>query len=82
MQQAAITQSAKSSTGLAAMKAALNQRMIERAVRGSTKAGLPPMRVECHPDGRIVLWFGESKVSAEDGLDQELTYWKRGHDND
>jgi hypothetical protein len=51
--------------------------MIERAVRAAHKAGVPPTSVECHPDGRIVLCFGESKVGPEDGLDQELEQWKR-----
>jgi hypothetical protein len=61
------------------MRSPLNQRMIERAVRASCKAGMPPSSVECHPDGKVVLWFGQSKASTEDGLDQELEQWKRKH---
>jgi hypothetical protein len=54
------------------------QRDIERTVRAAQKAGLPPTALECHPDGRIVLCFGEFKVSSENGLDQELERWRRG----
>jgi hypothetical protein len=53
--------------------------MIERAVRASCKAGMSPSSVECHPDGRIVLCFGESKASVDDGLHEELEQWKRKH---
>ena len=59
------------------MRHPLSQRMIERAVRASTNAGMPPTSVECHPDGKIILCFGETKVSAEDGLDLEMDQWRR-----
>ncbi len=61
------------------MAAPLKQRAIEKAIRASSKAGLLPTSVECHPDGKIVLCFGESKVGTDDGLDQELEQWKRKH---
>jgi hypothetical protein len=61
------------------MRSLLSQRMIEKAVRAAHKAGTPPSSVECHPDGRIVLCFGESKVSAEDGLDREMDQWRRNN---
>jgi hypothetical protein len=61
------------------MRSAINQRMIERAIRACSNAGYLPNTVECHPDGMLVLCFGESKVSTEDGLDQELEQWKRKH---
>ena len=59
------------------MRTPINQRMIERAVRASCKAGMPPSSVECYPDGRIVLWFGGTQVTAEDGLDREMDQWRR-----
>lgn len=59
------------------MRSPLNQRMIERALRAAHKAGRPPSSIECHPDGKIVLCFGESKVSAEGGLDHEMDQWRR-----
>jgi hypothetical protein len=61
------------------MKSPLNQRMIERAVRGALKAGLPPTAIECHPDGKIVLCFVGTKVSVEDGLDREMEQWRRSN---
>lgn len=61
------------------MASPLNQRMIERAVRASCKAGMPPSSVECHPDGKIVLCFGGSKPDLDDGLDREMEQWRRRH---
>jgi hypothetical protein len=63
------------------MRALISQRMIERAVRAAHKAGSPPTSVECHPDGRIVLCFGQPPVDAEDVLDRELMEWKHGNAN-
>jgi len=51
--------------------------MSELAVRAANKAGFPPSNVECHPDGRIILCFAETKVSTEEVLDLELEQWKR-----
>lgn len=59
------------------MRSAINQRMIERAVRAAHKAGSPPSSIECHPDGRIVLCFGDSKTDPEDQLDREMEKWRR-----
>jgi hypothetical protein len=64
------------------MRSLLNQRTIERAVRAAHKAGRPPSKVECHPDGRIVLCFGHTPIDAEDTLDRELMEWKRGNATD
>jgi hypothetical protein len=61
------------------MRSNISQRMVERAVRAAIKAGLPPTRTECHPDGTIILCFGDSKVSVEDGLDHEMEQWRRKH---
>lgn len=60
------------------MVAALKQRNIERAFRAAAKAGLSPTSADCHPDGKLVLCFGESKVSAEDSLDREMAKWRAG----
>jgi hypothetical protein len=53
--------------------------MIERAVRASCKAGMPPSSVECHPDGRIVLCFVGSNTDPDAGLDREMEQWKRSN---
>lgn len=58
------------------MRSAINQRMIERAIRASSKAGHLPTTVECHPDGRIVLCFGVSEPDSEDALDREMEQWR------
>lgn len=60
------------------MWSALNQRVIERAVRASCKAGMTPSSLECHPDRRIVLCFGESKTITQVALDREVTHWGYG----
>lgn len=59
------------------MRTAIRQQAIERAVRAACRAGLPPTKAECHPDGRIVLCFGESKVSVDETLDLEMERWRR-----
>lgn len=63
------------------MKTPLNQRMIERAVRAAHKAGYPPKSIKCHPDGLIVLCFGDSEGDPDLGLDHELEEWKRSNGN-
>ena len=55
----------------------IKQQAIQRAVRAACKAGMPPTKAECHPDGRIILCFGETKVSDEDALDLEMERWRR-----
>jgi len=57
--------------------AGVSQSKIERMLKGAAAAGFVPSAVECHPDGRIVLCFGEAAASAESALDRELTEWKR-----
>jgi len=53
--------------------------MIERAVRGATKAGSPPSSIECHPDGKIILCFGGFHPVQEDLLDREMEQWRRNN---
>jgi hypothetical protein len=54
-----------------------SQRSMERAMRAARKSGLAPTGAEFHPDGRIVLWFGETKVGAANALDAEMDQWRR-----
>lgn len=61
------------------MRSPLNQRMIERAIRAAHKAGTPPTSAECHPDGRIILCFGQATASSEDTLDREIAQWRSKH---
>ncbi len=58
------------------MPSPLNQRMIERAMRAAHKAGTPPTSVECHPDGKIILCFGQTNVSEDEVLARELDQWR------
>lgn len=56
-----------------------SQRMIERAVRAACKAGLPPSRVDCHPDGRITMCFGAIESDPDSTLDREMEQWRRSN---
>lgn len=55
--------------------AGISSSKIERMLKGAAAAGFVPSAVECHPDGRIVLCFGEP--SEEDQVAKELSEWKR-----
>jgi hypothetical protein len=57
--------------------AGVSQSKIERMLKGAAAAGFAPTAVKCHPDGTVVLCFGEVKVNADDALDRELAEWKR-----
>jgi hypothetical protein len=61
------------------MRSVVSQRTIQRAIRAAHNAGMPPSSAKIHPDGTIVLCFGESKVSADDGLDREMDQWRRNN---
>lgn len=60
--------------------ARFRQSDLEKAMRAAGKgAATLPSTVECHPDGRIILCFGQTLTSAEDALDREMAQWRSKH---
>jgi hypothetical protein len=61
------------------MRAAIKARNIRVAVQAVQALGLNPTRIDCHPDGRTVVWLGDESIPAEDMLEKELDAWRRSN---